>query len=957
VSVASPWLLAIVAVAAPLIVLTVRRASSLSPGRRALFIGLRAAALALLAIALAGPAVGRLTDRLSFVFLLDSSHSIAASERERALALVERVRSRLAPGDSAFLVRFGADAAIESLAPGRAVDAEADTAVDGSGTDIASALRLGLAEAGRAGAGAPRLVLLSDGNQTAGSAEAAAAEAGALGARIFAVPLEPAAAPGEVAVTEVAAPARVRAGEPHQVTVLVRSLGPARARVTLLRDGEPAGTREQALTPGENAVVFTGLFPERGLHAWEAVCQAPADAVPENNRFRRLVEVTGNPQVLYAARPGRGSPALLAALAAQAIAVVEVDPSALPGSLAGFLPYDAVILDNVPGFGLSYEKMETIERYVRDAGGGLLMIGGENSFGAGGYYKTPIERALPVDMDVKSQVQVPRLSLVIVADKSGSMGAAVASGEMKIDVVKSAAFSAVELLGPFDRVGLLAFDADVEWTVPLKEAADRELIAAELASLSPGGGTIMLPALAEAYRVLSLQPSPLRHIIVLSDGLTSPGEFESLVGRIARDKITVSTVAVGGDADTGLLRTIAARGGGRYYAASDPRSVPRIFMTETILVSRELLVEKRFLPSVWSGSEIVSGIAPAGIPPLDGFVLTYVKTGAEKVLTALYDAPLLAAWHYGLGRSAAFTADMGRRWAGSWPAWDAFPRFAAQLVRWIERPAPADTLHPRVTLADGRGTIQVDAFDEVGAWVNGLSLAASVSGPALRGEEVRLAQTGPGLYEGAFRAEAVGDYAVTLSAESPGGLLLRTAAASRPYSEEYRILAPDTRLLGRLASATGGRLVSPASDEAALAALLAREPGPAAAPGSRGILSPPGRAWPWLLAAALLLFVLDVAARTLVVPDALRARLAPIARLLGRGAGGPGAGRTYEEIASMVARARAEERKKLGERITTAAARGKLDPDLAAYLYIARLRSSREQARPPRPAEPRDTVP
>jgi hypothetical protein len=426
-----------------------------------------------------------------------------------------------------------------------------------------------------------------------------------------------------------------------------------------------------------------------------------------------------------------------------------------------------------------------------------------------------------------------------------------------------------------------------------------------------------------------------------------------MVARIASDRITLSTVAVGADADTELLARIAAQGGGRYYAASDPRSVPRIFMTETILVSRGLLIEKRFLPAVWSASEIVSGIDPEGIPPMDGFVLTYAKTGAEKVLSALYDAPLLAAWHYGLGRSAAFTGDLRGRWGRAWTAWDAFPRFAAQLVRWVERPGSTDALHPQVTLAagdaragaagapGGRGTIRVDAVDELGSFINGLPMTATVAGPGQATEDVALAQSGPGAYEGTFRSEAVGDYVVTVSAPSGGGLLLRTVGASRPYAEEYRLLAPDTRLLAGLAASAGGRLLPLQPDEESLAALLAREPAPAAAAGAGGILSAPGRASPWLVAAALLLFVLDIAARKLVLSPALRERLAPLVRLVARG--GSARGRSYDEIVSMVARAREEEKKQLGERVTAAAAEGRADPDLAAYLYIARLRGRRSE--------------
>ncbi len=267
---------------------------------------------------------------------------------------------------------------------------------------------------------------------------------------------------------------------------MVKSRTAVMARVTLFRDAAPLATRVEQLAPGENAVQFTGVFPERGLHAWDAVAEAPGDVLSQNNHNRQLVEVSGPPQVLYVARPGRSSPSLLAALSAQGISVVSRPAAALPGTLAGYLPYDALILDNVPGYGISNEKMETIAQYVRDAGGGLLMAGGDSSFGAGGYYKTPIERVLPVDMDAKSQVQVPSMSLVIVLDKSGSMGETVATGETKLDVVKSAALAAIESLNPFDKAGVIAFDADWIWAVPITSAGNTQGIASDLATLNAG---------------------------------------------------------------------------------------------------------------------------------------------------------------------------------------------------------------------------------------------------------------------------------------------------------------------------------------------------------------------------------------------------------------------------------------------------------------------------------------
>jgi uncharacterized membrane protein len=749
-----------------------------------------------------------------------------------------------------------------------------------------------------------------------------------MGARIFPIPLGAPIAGTEVSVEEVRAPERVRAAEAHEVTVMVRSRTGGSARVTLLRDAAPVATRIEQLSPGENAVQFTGSFPERGLHAWDALVEAPGDGIPQNNHNRRFVEVSGAPQVLYVSKPGKWSPSLLSALAAQGISVVSKPASALPGTLAGYLPYDALILDNVPGFGISTEKMDTIAQYVRDAGGGLLMAGGDTSFGAGGYYKTPIERILPVDMDAKSQLQVPGLSLVLVVDKSGSMGAVVPTGETKLDVVKSAALAAIESLNPFDKAGVIAFDADWQWAVPLTSAGDTAKIAADLATLTPGGGTIMYPALEEAGRVLSASSSPLRHVILLTDGLTDSADFQKLVERMARQRITVSTVAVGEDADSELLANIARWGGGRTYATSDPRDIPRIFLTDTTLASRGLLVERSFLPREVSAAEMVRGLSLGGMPGLRGFVLTYMKSGAEQVLSALYDAPLLAAWRYGLGRTAAFTSDFSGRWSAAFLAWDQFPRFAAQLARWIERPSDSNVLHPRIDTDAGSARITVDAYDSLGAFVNGLDISGILIRPSGARMELSVPQTGPGLYQAGFPADEVGDYTLTLSAAAGATTLAPlTIGTSIAYSEEYRMLGVNTALLDRLASATGGRVVASVDDEPGLAALLRREPG------SSGAASDAGK---YFLLASLLLFLLDIAVRRLAAPRELLVRLAARLRAL---RAKPGL--SYGDLTGLVARAREEERARMKKRVTGMAREGKLDPDLAAYLYIARLRSSR----------------
>ena len=106
--------------------------------------------------------------------------------------------------------------------------------------------------------------------------------------------------------------------------------------------------------------------------------------------------------------------------------------------------------------------------------------------------------------------------------------------------------------------------------------------------------------------------------------------------------------------------------------------------------------------------------------------------------------PLLAAWRYGLGRTAAFTSDFSGRWSASWLAWDQFPRFAAQLVRWIERPTDSNVLHPRIDAGSGSARVTVDAYDSLGAFVNGLEIGGILISPGGARAEIRVPQSGTG---------------------------------------------------------------------------------------------------------------------------------------------------------------------------------------------------------------------
>ena len=680
----------------------------------------RSIIILILVLSLSGLALSESVDRVNVMYLLDMSDSVDGVSKSLAKNFITDSLDRMGDNDTAGLIVFGKKPQVE-IAPQenlRTIDVQSHIETDG--TNIAAAIQMAFASFPEIGE--KRIVLISDGNENRGDALEAAAIARSLDIQIYSLPLSRDFQNNEVYVREIYAPPKVKAGEVHEFSVVIHSLQEVEARISIMRDGELVGFDEVRLAAGENRLSYTNTFTDKGLHTYEVLLDAQLDTIPQNNRSQTFVRVFGEPSVFYVSESGKASLPLLNALTAQGIHVQPHSIDELPDTLSGFIQHDVVILDNVSGFDLSLTKMEAIERYVKDTGGGLLMIGGENSYGVGGYYRTPVERALPVDTDVSSSLNIPSLSLVMIVDKSGSMGGRVPKGETKLDVVKAAAFSATELLNPFHKVGLLAFDADFEWTVPIVDAGQRERIADQLFRLQSGGGTKLYNAIQEGYQELAGMASSVKHMIVLSDGLAEEQDFKTLVSTIQQDRITISTVAVGEDSDQQLMKNIARWGGGRSYYTEDPEKIPRIFTTETIIVSRGLIVEESFFPYVTSRNEILGGIDPTGIPPLRGFVLTYLKPGAELLMAALDNSPLLAVRRYGLGKSAAFTSDLKGKWGLEWTMWENYPRLVSQLMRWIERPQAPQSLQVELTFREDTGTISVDALDEAYNYINYLTL-------------------------------------------------------------------------------------------------------------------------------------------------------------------------------------------------------------------------------------------
>lgn len=856
-----PWaLLALLAV--PVLVYYFRWSLSDFPRRqRAVSLAVRVAILVLLVLSLSGLTLLRSTTRKFVLFVVDQSESIGEESQRRACEFLGQALPGEASSDRAAYLPFGAEPGLvqdrpveygemPTLLRQQSTGSEPSEAVATSaaapdaavrrrlrdGTDLAAALE--------AAAGflppdsVPTLVLLSDGNPTAGDVLSTATR---LRVPVMTIPLPTRTEP-EVQVSEVRAPAEVREGEPFHVEAVIHSNHEDEALIEIFRGDHKVVSERKPLTVGENRFRFQQSVDRDRLAEFRVrVSGLQADTLLDNNSDSALVFASGKPRVLIIESEPQRIRELAYALEEEGVRVDIRPPQGMPESLSDLQNYELLMLSNVPATALSLQQMDVARTWVQELGGGFLMLGGDQSFGLGGYYKTTLEEILPVRSDFEKEKEKPSLAMVLVIDKSGSMG-----GD-KIEMAKSAARSAVELLGRRDQVAVIAFDGDTYVISAMQSASNKAKIDDDISTIDASGGTTMYPAMEQGYELLMAASAKIKHMILLTDGVSSPGDFQGLAEQMASGKMTVSTVAVGSDSDTTLLEEIARIGKGRYYLTEDPAQVPQIFAKETVTASKSAIDEAPFLPQVIRATHALREIDLDSAPFLLGYVMTRPKPTAEVILATEKGDPLLTWWRYGLGMTAAFTSDAKNRWAAEWLTWPGFGKFWTQVVRQTMRKGDTQGLQVQTLRHGHEATLLVDAVDPLGRFINQAEVELTLLDPQLKRHSWNLTASAPGRYTGRVPLDRSGAYHLEIAVKQQGEAVLRQSRGiTVGYSDELRIKPTNTPLLQEIAAATGGQFDLP--------------PGEIFAPDGRTVQQPTPL-WPWLLTAALLLFVVDVALR------------------------------------------------------------------------------------------------
>lgn len=823
-----------------------RTETALSPNRRPWVAGLRIAAIAAAVIALMQPAWLARTDAMSVVYALDVSRSVDPAFIDAAIRWIERTESKSPPHDARFVAfaasaRLTPDAAAIRALPVRGEGGGSASALDRDATDLETAL-----EASRA-AFAPhrvkRLVLISDGVATTGDTWRAVERLRRDGVRVF-TSAAAVRSGNDAWIEAIDTPRDWRRDEPGLVKVRVQAQASTRARVTLARDGKAIAQKAVTLDAGVSVVTFTVKIPAAGATALEASVAAEGDQAHDNDRYTQSVSVRGRPRVLYVEGAETTGASLRNALVREGIDAVAVAPAALPDKVAGYESYDAVILSDVAAKDVSATRMQALASWVRDGGGGLLFAAGASTYGESGWRESAVEKVLPVTFEAQEKRR--ELALVIALDRSYSMKG------RKLDLAKAATLGALDLLDENHRFGVITFDSQPEMTVPLAPVRSKRRAEDQISRFTASGQTNIYPALQSAYRLLVDNPSKSKHVILLSDGDTQPADFQRLVKRMAEANITVSTVAIGAEADTALMESIAKWGKGRHYYTVSPDLVPKIFIEETKRLVNESLVEEPVRAVPRRKAEAIRGIDFEHAPRLRGYASTKLKEGAELTLSTETGAPLLARWQYGLGKTAVFTSDAKNRWAADWLAWPGYGKLWSQLVRETMRRDAGEDVRFEATREDANAVIRLAALDAGGGFRNDLHPRVKATLPDGTTSVLPLLQVGPGRYEVRMPLVGTGRAPWRFELIEGGGvskaLVTRAGvqALHRAYPDELRLRPPDQALLQAIAEQTGGKFAPEPADVFAALGDHATQP--------RAL-------WPWFAALALLCYLLDLAVR------------------------------------------------------------------------------------------------
>ena len=782
---------------------------------------LRAAVYALVLLAIVRPVVEMSRRSGTLVVVADRSASIAPSERASQGKLISAASARMKGGEKLGVVSFAATTEIEQAPQATAFSAfSTDLDDDGSDLDAALDAALGLIEPGSAG----RIVLLTDGRYTGDDPLSGAA------ARAFArgIPvdyrLSEAGGRADTAIAHLDAPLHVADGAAVLATAWISSPSAQTVDYVLRRGGTPIFKGTRRIPAGLSPMTFRDDVPIQGVAAYDIAItpEKEFDARQENNRARFIVSGgAGRPLLVI---PASSESRFPDALASGGVPVVTAEPSDVDWTPAGLAGYSGIVVENRRADEIGVPALEAIASWVEVAGGGFALTGGRNAFGAGGYYRSPIEKALPVSMELRNERRKFSVAVAVALDRSGSMSLPAGDGRTKMDLADIATADVVDMLAPGDEIAVYAVDCEAHEVLPLMSAEEARTKRNKILGIkSEGGGIFIYNALVAAFRALEKSKASVKHVILFADAADSeePGDYATLLDVAAHAGVTVSVIGLGRntDCDAVLLEDIAALGRGLCAFSEDPHEIPRLFAQDTITVARSAMVTNHVLPVFTTALPQFTDVPLAGAPALGGYNQTYLQPGGVAIAVGddENEAPLLSIRSYGAGRTLAFAGEADGEYAGPFAKWGRAGAFHAALARYVAGSGEALASGFLIVSRPIDGGLEVSAYADAAdkSVVAGEGLVLKVMrsrpGKGTSVDEMRLVWKAADVQSAVIPVS--GAETVLPVVVLPDGNTRPLPPYRLPYSAEFREDGgKGAELLARIAALTGGgRLVDVAS--------------------------------------------------------------------------------------------------------------------------------------------------
>jgi len=761
----------------------------------------RALTITLIILSMCSIHVIQTPKEVTTLFLADVSNSTLDS-REKVETFIRDALAYTSEKDVVGVIGFGSQAVVEVQPSKTVIFDQFESKVDGEFTNIQNGLIM--ANALFPSNTKRRIVVMTDGYENIGDVRKQLGAISNLETTIDFVDLSNHDFQ-EVQFQSIEVPNKIEKNQLIEINATIHSNIKTEGVLYLYSNGVLKYETPIVIDQGENKFTYSDQVSDSGLVTYTAQIVVQKDTYTENNYVSTYTFVNDLPKVLLI--QGEDEQGLnIIGMLENSVLLDVVHPNEVPSTLEALIAYDGYVLANVPIDALNPDFLTHLEGAVRLQGKGLLVTGGENSYGPGGYYKTVLEELLPINMDAKPKEEKPNLALVLVIDKSGSM-TEVQYGISKIDLAKEAAIRSTDALEEKDYLGVIGFDSLPSWVLEPVKVTDKKKIENQIGTMGPGGGTSIQPALKEAVDKLKTMDAGLKHIILLTDGQAETTGYTALLEQMQSEKITLSTVAVGEGADKKLLKFLAEYGTGRYYETGVFSDIPSIFTKEAFMAGKKYLNNVTFTPNLMADSPIMTGID--GLPSLDGYVATSKKDTGKIILAGPDNDPILASWQYGLGRTVAFTSDMKGIWSKNWLSWDGNQNFWINTISWLVQQDLNTDYAVEGSYEGGKGSIKVESLVKGEDFA---SLEGLLTSPEGTTSTIQLEAVAPGKYQGDFEPNGKGVYLVSLGLDTGEAAEQIITAINIGYSKEFDFFGNQAMSIEEMREITEGTIVTNPKD-------------------------------------------------------------------------------------------------------------------------------------------------